>query len=35
MSGNFYFSIVLGMIIYADEFETKEKRKLPEIQNYN
>ena len=27
---NFYFSIVFGTVIYANEFETKEKQKLPD-----
>ena len=27
---NFYFSIVFGRVIYANEFETKEKQKLPD-----
>ena len=27
ISRNFYFSIVLGMVIYAREFKTKEKQK--------
>ena len=29
----FIFSLSLGMVIYANEFETKEKQKLPEIKN--
>ena len=33
ISVNFYFSIVmfLGMVMYANEFKTKEKQKLTEI----
>ena len=30
ISGNF-FPLFLGMVMYANEFETKEKQKLPEI----
>ena len=26
-----FFPLCLGMVIYANEFETKEKQKLPEI----
>ena len=29
----FIFALFLGMVIYANEFETKEKQKLPEIKN--
>ena len=29
----FFFLLFLGMVIYANEFETKEKQKLPEIKN--
>ena len=29
----FVFLLFLGMVIYADEVETKEKQKLPEIKN--
>ena len=29
----FIFPLFLGMVIYANEFETKEKQKLPEIKN--
>ena len=29
----FVFLLVLGMIMYANEVETKEKLKLPEIKN--
>ena len=29
----FVFLLFLGMVIYADEVETKEKEKLPEIKN--
>ena len=29
----FIFPLFLGMVTYADEFETKEKQKLPEIKN--
>ena len=31
ISVNFYFSIVFGMVMYANDSETKEKQKLPEI----
>ena len=27
------FPLFLGMVIYANEFETMEKQKLPEIKN--
>ena len=30
----FIFPLFLGMVIYANEFETKEKQILPEIKNY-
>ena len=33
MSGNFCFSLFVGMVIYANEAETKEKYKSPEIKN--
>ena len=33
MSGNFCFSLFVGMVMYANEAETKEKYKLPEIKN--
>ena len=26
-----FFPLFLGMVMYANEFETKEKQKLPEI----
>ena len=29
----FLFLLFLGMVIYANEVETKEKEKLPEIKN--
>ena len=29
----FIFPLFLGMVIYANEFETKEEQKLPEIKN--
>ena len=29
----FIFLLFLGMVIYANEVETKEKEKLPEIKN--
>ena len=29
----FIFPLFLGMVIYANELETKEKQKLPEIKN--
>ena len=29
----FIFPLFLGMVLYANEFETKEKQKLPEIKN--
>ena len=29
----FVFLLFLGMVIYANEVETKEKQKLPEIKN--
>ena len=29
----FIFPLFLGMVIYANEFETKKKQKLPEIKN--
>ena len=29
----FIFPLFLGMVIYANEFETKEKQKLPEIKS--
>ena len=29
----FVFLLFLGMIMYANEVETKEKQKLPEIKN--
>ena len=29
----FVFLLFLGMVIYANEVETKEKEKLPEIKN--
>ena len=29
----FIFPLFLGIVIYANEFETKEKQKLPEIRN--
>ena len=29
----FVFLLFLGMVIYADEVEAKEKQKLPEIKN--
>ena len=29
----FVFLLFLGMVIYADEVETKEKEKLPAIKN--
>ena len=29
----FVFLLVLGMVMYANEVETKEKEKLPEIKN--
>ena len=29
----FIFPLFLGMVIYANEFETKEKQKLPELKN--
>ena len=29
----FVFLLYLGMVMYADEVETKEKQKLPEIKN--
>ena len=29
--GNFCFPLSLGMVMYANEVETKEKEKLPEI----
>ena len=28
---NFYFLLFLGMVMYANEFKTKEKQKLTEI----
>ena len=31
ISVNFYLSIVLGMVMYVNEFEPKEKQKLAEI----
>ena len=31
----FIFPLFLGMVIYANEFETKEKQKLPEIKKIN
>ena len=33
ISVNFYFSIAFGMVRYANEFETKEKQKVPEMKN--
>ena len=33
MSGNFYFFVVLGTVLYANEFEANEKQKLTEIKN--
>ena len=29
----FIFPVFLGMVMYANEFKTKEKRKLSEIKN--
>ena len=29
----FIFPLFWGMVVYANEFETKEKQKLPEIKN--
>ena len=29
----FIFPLFLGMVVYANEFKTKEKQKLPEIKN--
>ena len=29
----FVFLLFLGMVMYGDEVETKEKQKLPEIKN--
>ena len=29
----FVFLLFLGMVVYANEFETEEKEKLPEIKN--
>ena len=29
----FVFPLFLGMVMYANKFETKEKQKLPEIKN--
>ena len=31
---NFTFPLFLEIVMYASEFETKEKQKLPEIINY-
>ena len=31
MSGNFCFYLLLGMVMYTNEVETKESLKLPEI----
>ena len=31
VSGNFIFLLFLAMVMYANEVETKEKYKLPEI----
>ena len=30
----FVFSLFLGAVMYANEFETKEKQKITEIKNY-
>ena len=35
MSGNFYFFVVLGTVLYANEFEANEKQKLTEIKKIN
>ena len=29
----FIFSLLLDMVMYANEFETKEKQKVPEMKN--
>ena len=33
MFGNLCFPLVLGKVMYANEVETSEKRKLPEIKD--
>ena len=32
---NFTFPLFLETVMYANEFETKEKQKLPEIKKFN
>ena len=35
LSQGIFFLLFLGMVMYANEVETKEREKLPEIKNYN
>ena len=35
LSQGIFFLLFLGMVMYANEVETKEKEKLPEIKDYD
>ena len=35
LSQGIFFLLFLGMVMYANEVETKEREKLREIKNYN